>query len=133
MYLENSIRKALPGAPALASITFSVILLIILDIAGCYFGRILVRSSDTVPLRRFFFFGAAVCVCVCIADEFVSKRVLMDGCLAVQRLLGGRLSRCLPSFLPSFLPGLLILIYLALRRWEAFAFFFFFSSPPRLS
>lgn len=70
-----------------------------------------------------------MCVCVCIADEFVSKRVLMDGCLAVQRLLGGRLSRCLPSFLPSFLPGLLILIYLALRRWEAFAFFFFFLLP----
>lgn len=51
---------------------------------------------------------------------------MMDGCLAVQRLLlwvgGGSAAAFLPPVLSSSAP---ILIYLALRRWEALAFFFF--------
>lgn len=53
-----------------------------------------------------------------------------DGCVAWQCRGfggGGALGRCLPSSPRPFLSWALILIYLELRRWEAFAFFFFFS------
>lgn len=128
LYLENNIRKALPYS-CVSHSTMWEASHDCKDMAGCYFGRVVVRSSDTASCAWALLFRMVLCV-----RFFRCVWMCSDGWSSAKSFRGKRDTvRRFPSFLLSFLPSLLsflILIYLGLRQWEAFAFF---SSPPRLS